>query len=232
MPPLLELQVCDQLYCGIQQVCFSALQPIVVAIDSLTCSGQITLLNKYSDPVTVTFQRVQQQWSPFGSKGCYGYASQQLMCSALDSIHSCFNLFAASYVRVKSLHFLALFSFVASWLALQHPLSTSPPLFGLCSIPQDQTDQLMLDDLMVQPSYLHRPRPRSLTGSNQDSQPRLQPFTRPTTASTPAGCSHYPLPRLPEQPLPLFALISSLRFILACSRLDSVEVAIFSTVPP
>jgi len=200
-------------------VCFSALQPIAVvvnvycAIDSLTCSRKITLLNKYSDLVTVTFQKVQQLWSLFGSKDCYGYVIRQLMCSALDycywdSIHSCFNLFTASYVRVKPLHFLALFSFAASWLAPWHPLSTSPPLFGLCSIPQDQTDQLMLDDLMAQPSYLHQPRPRSLKGSNQDSQPHLRPFTRPKTASTPTEHSHYPLPHLPKQLSPLFALPS------------------------
>lgn len=196
-------------------MCFSALQPIVVAIDSLTCSRQTpivesTLLNKYSDLVTVTCQKVQQLWSLFGSKGCYGYVIRQLMCSALNSVHSCFNLFAAGYVRVKSLHFLALFSFAASWLAPWHPLSTSPPLFGLCLIPQDQTDQLMLDDLMVshfcQPSYLHQPWPRSLKGSNQDSQPHLRPFTRPTTASTPTEHSRYPPPRLPKQPSPLFAL--------------------------
>ena len=163
-------------------------------------------MNKYSDLVTVTFQKVQLLWSLFGSKGCYGYVIRQLMCSALDSVHSCFNLFTASYVRVKSLRFLALFSFAASWLAQRHPLSTSPPLFGLCSIPQDQTDQLMLDDLMAQPSYLHQSRPRSSTGSNQDSQPHLQPFTMPTTASTPTEHCHYPLPRLPSQPSPLFAL--------------------------
>ena len=205
MPPFEELQVRHRLYCEIQQVCFSALQPIAVAIDSLTCSRQSTLLNKHSDLVTVTFQKVQQLWSLFGSKGCYGYVIRQLMCSALDSVHSCFNLFTASYVRVKSLHFWALFSFVASWLAHRHPLSTSPPLFGLCSIPQDQTDQLMLDDLMAQPSYLHQSRPRSLKGSNQDSQPHLRPFTRPTTASTPTEHSRYPPPRLPKQPSPLFA---------------------------
>jgi hypothetical protein len=157
MPSLQELQVRSRLYCEIQQVCFSALLPIALAIDFLTCSRQITLLNEYSDLVTVTCQKVQQLWSQFGSKGCCGYVIRQLMCSALHSIHSCFNLFTAGYVRVKSLHFLALFSFAASWLAPLHPLSTSPPLFGLCLIPQDQTDQLMLDDLMAQPSYPHQP---------------------------------------------------------------------------
>ena len=142
------------------------------------------------------------------SKGCYEYAIRLLMCSALDSIHSCFDLFAASCVRVRFLRFLALFSFTASWLALWHPLSTSPLLFGLCSIPWDRTDQLMLDDLMVQLSYHHQPRPRSLKGSNQDSQRHLRPSTGPKTASTPTEHSRYPLPRRPEQLLPLFALPS------------------------
>lgn len=208
MPPLEEVQVHNRLYCEIQLVYFSALQPIAVAIDSLTCSRKITLLNKYSDQVTVTFQKVQQLWSLFGSKGCYGYVIRQLMCSASDSIHSCFNLFAASYVRVKSLHFLALFSFAASWLAPRRPLWINPPLYGLCSISQDQTDRLMLDDLMAQPSYLYWPRPRSLKGSNQDSQPHLRPFTRPTMASTPIAYYHYPPPHLPKQISPLFALPS------------------------